>query len=60
MNDNPQVRIDWQSARLVKWRGDVPEGTDPFHPQCDEIVELNLHTGERRVIFRRDDNADDE
>ena len=48
-----------ESLKLVKWTGDPPEGEpDPIgHPQCEEVVEFNLSTGERRVIYRRDNDG---
>jgi hypothetical protein len=52
-------RVDVIAIRLVKWTGEAPEGEpDPIgHPQCEEVLEINVQTGARRVLYRRDENA---
>lgn len=40
--------------RLVKWEGEVPEGTSPFHPQVLEIVEIEDGAAPR-IIYKRTD-----
>lgn len=53
-----EARPKWreESLRLVKWTGEAPEGDpDPIgHPQCEEVIEIDLQTGERRILYRRD------
>jgi hypothetical protein len=56
MTDPVVPKLTEQRLRLVKWTGDAPaDGTEPIgHPQCEEVLELDFTTGERRVIYRRD------
>jgi hypothetical protein len=58
VNELP-LKMEILSLRLVKWDGDPPEGDpDPIgHPKCAEVLEINMQTGERRELYRRDENA---
>ena len=52
-----ELKLKYQEQlRVVKWDGDPPpDGTEPVgHPQCDEILEVNLTTGDSTVIYRRE------